>query len=302
MGGLLREGKQVRFRFIEAQKAEHSVTALCRNVQVRRSGYYAWSKRPPSRHATVDQAANVHIRAIFRHHRRRYGSPRILRELRRQGFRFGRRRVARLMSEGGLRAKGARRFRATTDSRHGQAAPDNLLCRRFTWPQANQAWLTDITYLPTTEGFAYLSCMLDLHSRRIIAWEVSESLDASSSCRVLQSAIDQRQPPPGLIHHSDRGIQYVCMAYQRILGRHAVVCSMSRKGNCWDNSPMESFFATLKREVDASVWVTRSAAAHAVAEFIRYYNEDRAHSALGYLSPAQYERTQQPGESTRPRE
>ncbi len=289
MGGLLREGKQVRFRFVEEQKAFHSVVALCRNLQVKRSGFYAWRKRPLSRRARTNGAAAVHIRAIYRRHRCRYGSPRIRGELRDEGFALGRHRVARLMREEGLRAKGSRSFRRTTNSGHGLPVAKNVLARRFKWEQPNQAWLTDITYLPTAEGFVYLSCMLDLYSRRIIAWEVSDSLDASASCRVLQRAVALRKPPSGLIHHSDRGVQYASEDYQRSLRRHGITCSMSRKGNCWDNSPMESFFATLKREIEDLRWPTGSAAAHAVAAYITYYNDVRAHSLLGYLSPVQYE-------------
>jgi putative transposase len=281
----------VRFRFIEAEKAFYPVAALCRNLQVRRSGFYAWVRRAPSRRAVANGAALVHIRAIFRRHKRNYGSRRVGGELETEGIEMGRHRVARLMREDGLRANPSKKFRVTTDSRHRFPVAENILGRRFDWAQPNQAWLTDITYLWTDEGWAYLSCLLDLHGRRVIGWGVSESLDASTSCRVLEQAIAARRPSPGLIHHSDRGVQYACDDYQRILRRHGITCSMSRKGNCWDNSPMESFFATLKREIGETRWPTRSAAVQAIARYIAYYNSERIHSKLDYLTPVQYEMT-----------
>ena len=279
----------MRFRFIEAERAFHSITALCRNLRVRRSGFYAWLERPLSQRAKTDAAAAVHIRAIYRRHKRNYGSPRVRAELRREGFHLGRHRVARLMRQEGLRAKMRRRFQRTTQSGHGLPVAENILNQRFSWPKPNQAWLTDITYLWTDEGWVYLSAMLDLCGRRIIAWEVSDNLAAASSCRVLERAIATRKPPAGLIHHSDRGVQYASHAYQCILRRHGIVCSMSEKGNCWDNAAMESFWATLKRELNEDRWATRSAAVHAVAAYITYYNERRLHSALNYLTPVSCE-------------
>jgi putative transposase len=289
MGGLLREGKQVRFRFIEAQKAFHSVAALCRNLQVRSSGFYAWRRRPLSRRARANGAALVHIRAIYRRHKKNYGSPRVRRELAAEGIHLGRHRVARLMREEGLRARAARRFRTTTNSRHSFPVAKNLLARQFEWDRPNQAWATDITYLWTDEGWLYLSAMLDLFGRRVVAWGVSETLEASASCAVLKRAIATRKPPAGLIHHSDRGVQYASDDYQRILRRHGITCSMSRKGNCWDNAPTESFFATLKREIGEIRWPSRAAATDAIAAYVDYYNHVRRHSLLDYVSPVQYE-------------
>jgi transposase InsO family protein len=164
-----------------------------------------------------------------------------------------------------------------------------VLARRFDWRRPNRAWLADITYLWTEEGWAYLSCLLDLYSRRVIGWSVSESLDARTNRRLLEQTIATRRPRPGLIHHSDRGRQYASDDYQRVLQRHGITCSMSRIGNCWDNSPMESFFATLKREIGDTRWPTRSAAVHAIARYIAYYNGERLHSTLDYLTPVQYE-------------
>jgi putative transposase len=279
----------VRFRFIEAEKAFYPIAALCRNLQVQRSGFYAWRKRAPSPRAVANGAALVHIRTIFRQHRQYYGSRRVEGALREEGIRLGRHRVARLMRSDGLRARTRKRFRVTTDSGHRLPVAENVLARRFDWKRPNRAWLADITYLWTAEGWAYLSCLLDLYSRRVIGWCVSEALDGRASRRLLEQAIVIRRPRPGLIHHSDRGRQYAGEDYQRVLQRHGITCSMSRKRNCWDNAPMESFFATLKLEIGDNRWPTRSAAAHAIAKYITYYNTQRIHSTLDYLTPVQYE-------------
>jgi len=274
---------------MQAEKAFYTVPELCRNLDVTPQGYYAWKKRPTSKRTRTNGAALVHIRAIHRRHRQNYGSPRMRRELREEGFNLGKHRVARLMREDGLRARTARKFRVTTNSRHDHAVAKNILDRRFNQTRRNQAWVTDITYVWTDEGWLYLSCLLDLYGRPVVAWGASESLEAATSCEVLQYAITMRKPPPGLIHHSDRGVQYACDDYQRILRQHGVLCSMSRKGNCWDNAPMESFFGTLKREIGATKWVTRSAALQDIAAYIEYYNNHRRHSAIDYLTPKQYE-------------
>jgi putative transposase len=279
----------VRFRFIQTEKAWYPVAALCRNLQVSRAGFYAWNGRPLSRRTVVNHAALVHIRAIYRQHKKRYGSPRVCKALRAGGIKIGRHRVARLMSDDGLRAKATRRFRVTTNSRHAFPVAKNLLARNFEIDRPNRVWLSDITYLWTDEGWLYLTSLLDLCGRRIVGWGASESLDADSTCCVLRRALTVRRPAPGLIHHSDRGVQYAGHAYQRILREHGITCSMSRKGNCWDNAPMESFFATLKREIGQSRWPTRSAAVNAIDAYIAYYNHERLHSALDYRSPAQYE-------------
>jgi len=279
----------VRFRFIQTEKASYPVAALCRNLQVSRAGFYAWKGRPLSRRTVLNGAALVHIRAIYRQHNKRYGSPRVCKALRAGGIKIGRHRVARLMSSDGLRAKATRRFRVTTNSRHAFPVAKNLLARNFDIDRPNRVWLSDITYLWTEEGWLYLTSLLDLCGRRVVGWGTSEALDADSTCRVLRRALTARRPAPGLIHHSDRGVQYAGHAYQRILREHGITCSMSRKGNCWDNAPMESFFATLKREIGQTRWPTRSAAVNAIDSYIAYYNHERLHSALDYRSPAQYE-------------
>lgn len=195
------------------------------------------------------------------------------------------------MQADGLRAVGKRRFRATTNSNHSLPIAPNVVNRRFETTRPNQIWLTDITYVWTQQGWMYLSCMLDLHSRAIISHELDETLDASVSCRVLRRAITLRNPSNGLVHHSDRGIQYASVAYRSILESHSIVASMSRKGDCWDNAPMESFFATLKREIraDSYVWTTKDEARAAIDEYINYYNQRRLHSQLDYVSPVRYE-------------
>jgi putative transposase len=279
----------MRFRFIEAEKANYPVTVLCRVLHVRRSGFYAWRLRAPSERARVNVAARVHIRAIYRQHRRRYGSPRVYRELKAHGVALGRHRVARLMREEGLRAKGKRRFCVTTDSAHRHRVSPNRVARNFRAPAPNRVWLSDITYLATGEGWLYLTCFLDVYSRRVVGWAVDDTLHAESVCRALTEAAARRRPGTGLLVHSDRGVQYAGEHFQRLLRQRGFVSSMSRKGNCWDNSPMESFFATLKREIADAPWPTKNAAEADLAAYFAYYNHERRHSALDYLTPAEYE-------------
>jgi transposase InsO family protein len=238
----------------------------------------------------TDRTLLVHIRATYRQHLRRYGAPRIWRELRRDGLAIGRHRVARLMRLDGLRARTKRRFRVTTDSRHRLAIAPNLIRRRFTATRPNQLWLGDITYVWTKEGWMFLACLLDVYSRRIVGWAVDETLEAAVACRALRNALAARRPSAGLTHHSDRGVQYASAHYLHLLAQHGAVSSMSRKGDCWDNAPMESFFATLKRElVDGDGYESKLAAERSIGEYIAYYNRRRLHSALDYVSPMDYE-------------
>jgi transposase InsO family protein len=260
------------------------------------SGYYAWRGRPQSRRAQQDQHLVVRIRAVFEQHRHRYGSPRVHRELQEQGVDCSRKRVARLMRATGLRARDKKQFKRTTDSSHLYPVAANRLARSFTPAQIgglNRVWAGDITYLATREGWLYLAVLLDLHSRRVVGWSLSSTLEQSLVHQSLERALVLRQPPDGLVHHSDRGSQYAATDYQAHLTRKGMVCSMSRKGDCWDNAPVESFFATLKAELVSEFngcFGSREQARQEVGHYIEsYYNRQRRHSTLGYLSPAEFE-------------
>jgi putative transposase len=281
----------VRFAFIATEKACFPVALLCRVLQVSRSGFYAWQIRLPAARTQQDQRLAISVAAIYTNSRGRYGSPRIHAELCESGQSAGRKRVARLMRMQGLRARQRYRYRRTTDSRHGLAIKDNVLARRFAMAQPNAGWVTDITYLWTLEGWLYLAVILDLFSRRVVGWSMSERLERGVALEALKMALGERQPPRGLIHHSDRGSQYASHDYQRLLAQHGIIASMSRRANCWDNAVAESFFATLKMElVYQTQWSTRDQARTAVFEYIEsFYNRRRRHSAIGYLSPSQFE-------------
>jgi transposase InsO family protein len=282
----------VRFAFVDAEKANHDVSTLCRVLQVRRSGYYAWRSRGESARELEDQKLVVEIRAVFAEMKRRYGSPRVRRELRNRGTRVCRHRVARLMREQGLQARPPRKFVCTTDSRHDLPTPPNILDRTFTAEEPDSVWAGDVTFLPTREGWLYLAVLLDLYSRRVVGWAMSERNDESLTLAALRMAIDLRQPEPGLVHHTDRGTTYASGAYQDALAKHGMVCSMSRKGNCWDNAVVESFFSTLDIEcAREEPFASRAAARHEVTNYILgFYNPTRLHSSLGYVSPMEFER------------
>jgi putative transposase len=260
---------------------------MCRIFNVSRSGYYAWLRRPRSHRKTEDDALSQLIKEIHEESNREYGSPKIHQELRRRGKRCGRKRVARLMRKDGLKAKTIRKFKATTNSDHSLPVAANLLNRDFSPAEPNKAWVADITYIWTNEGWLYLAIVIDLFSRAVVGWSMSERMTRTLVMDAFTLAVKRRNPQPGLIHHSDRGSQYASGDFQSLLTKYGAVCSMSRKGNCWDNAPAESFFSLLKRAlVFHNKYQTRAQARQSVFDYIeRFYNRKRIHSSLGYRTP-----------------
>jgi putative transposase len=281
----------MRYAAIATIPSPVSVSRRCGLLGVSRSGYYAWRTRRPSRRATLDGGLLTAIRRIHAAVDRSYGSPRIHRELRAEGVACGRHRIARLMRAAGVMGKQRRRFRRTTESRHAFAIAPNRLGRDFTATAPNQVWMGDVTYIPTGTGWSYLAVLLDAFSRRVVGWAVGTQLTAALPLEALERAVQARQPPAGLLHHSDRGIQYACDAYQRALRTHSLEGSMSRRGDCWDNAVVESFFASLKVErLHERHFATVEHVRHEVEDYIeRFYNRERRHSTLGYVSPVIYE-------------
>ena len=288
----------MKFSFIEAKKACYPVAVLCEQLGVSRSGYYAWARRAESSRSQSDRELGLEVAAVHQESRGRYGSPRVHAELRARGRHVARKRVARLMRQQGLAARRRRRLVRTTDSAHRQPVADNLLARHFSPGQPNCTWATDITYVATRQGWLYLAVVLDLFSRQVVGWAMGQSIDTQLVLGALDMALKSRKPPRGLLHHSDRGSQYASADYQRALEQRAIRCSMSRKGNCWDNAVVESFFSSLKRElVHEADFTTREQATAALFEYIEvFYNRKRRHSSLGYLSPVEYERSVLPTE------
>jgi putative transposase len=286
----------VRFEFINAQKALFPVEFMCEQLEVSRSGFYAWRERPESAHQQEDTQLAEEVAQAHYDSRGTYGSPRVHAELQAQGRKVSRKRVARLMGEQKLAARRRRRSVRTTDSNHRHPVAPNVLERDFSPSQPNSTWATDITYVWTSEGWLYLAVVLDLFSRRVVGWSMSEHIDTPLVLGALEMALQGRQPPKGLIHHSDRGSQYASTEYQRALASRGLQCSMSRKGNCWDNAVAESFFSSLKMElVYLTQFATRHQAHLAIFEYIEvFYNRRRRHSSLGYLSPLEYERAALP--------
>ena len=281
----------MKFALIDAEKACFPVSFMCCQLGVSRSGYYAWRGRPVATRVNEDVELSRRVLELHLESERRYGSPRVHKALAAEGRHVGRKRVVRLMRERGLIARKKPRFVVTTDSRHDLPVARNLLARRFNPEKINTAWATDITYLATAEGWLYLDVIIDLCSRRVIGWSTSDSLERALCIDALQTALLERRPPPGLVHHSDRGTQYASAEYRDLLQQNGIVCSMSRRANCWDNAVAESFFSTLKTElVGGRVYPTREQARLAVFEYIeRFYNRKRLHSSIGYRSPAEYE-------------
>jgi putative transposase len=290
-----------RCAFIQAHQGEHPIRRLCQVLGVSRAGYYAWHDRQqqgPGPRAAADDALAQSIRQVHRASQARYGSPRIHAELQAAGVRCSRKRVARLMREQQLAGKRRRHFRVvTTDARHADPVLPNHLARQFRVAAIggpDRVWAADYTFIPTRQGFLYLAVVLDLYSRRVVGWAMRHTQDHRLVLDALAMAVGQRQPRPGLVHHSDRGRQYASTVYQAELTRLGVRASMSRVGDCWDNAVVESFFATLKTELVAGAdWRTREEARQALFGYLEvWYNRQRRHSTLGYLSPVQFE--QQP--------
>jgi transposase InsO family protein len=285
----------VRFAFIEEHRAAYPVEMMCQLLEVSRSGYYAWSARQDCQPCRRDQRRAELIEKILVVHaqsRETYGSPRVYQELKALGEEVCQNTVAKLMKEQGVRSIVRRRFRVrTTDSAHAHPTAPNLLERCFERELPNQAWCADITYIPTGEGWLYLSAVIDLCSRKIVGWSMADHLRAELCQDALGMALTQRRPEAGLLHHSDRGVQYACGDYRRMLEEKGLECSMSRRGDCWDNAVMESFFKTLKTElVYHRKFATRAEATGAIFEYIEvFYNRKRRHSSLGYVSPEEYE-------------
>ena len=281
----------MKFELVDAEKANFPIAFMCSQLGVSRSGYYAWRERPPSARAVADVALGARVLDLHLGSQRRYGSPRVQKALAAEGLRVSRKRVVRLMRTHGLVARKKRRFAVTTNSAHELPLAPNLLARRFEQPALNQAWASDITYLATAEGWLYLVAIIDLCSRLVVGWATSDSLERTFCLDALRAALQARQPAPGLIHHSDRGTQYASAEYREVLAQHGIVCSMSRRANCWDNAVAESFFSTLKTElVGDRVYSTRAEAKQAVFEYIEcFYNRKRLHSSIGYCSPADFE-------------
>ena len=265
---------------------------MCDALSVSPSGYYAWRSRPESPRKSANRALLGDIQRVHARHRERYGAPRIHAELRAEGQTVSRMRIERMMRHHGIRARVPRRYRVcTTDSKHSLPVAPNLLDQNFVADRPSRVWLADITHIPTAEGWLYLAVILDLFTRKVVGWAMRDHMRAELTIAALTMAIQRRRPRAGLIHHSDRGSQYAAGAYRDILRAAAITQSMSRKANCWDNAPMESFFGTLKTElVHQRAYLDRDAARRDLFAYIEgYYNRQRIHSAIGYITPDQAE-------------
>lgn len=279
------------FALIDAKRADVPVATACTVLGVSESGFYAWKNRRASPRQQRDMILLAHIRAEFSTSNETYGSPRMHAELKESGLAIGRHRVARLMRENGLQARQKTRFKKTTDSDHGGPVAPNILDQDFSTDGSDQKWGVDISYVWTAEGWLYLAIVLDLFSRRIVGWSVSDRMKRGLAMDALQHAIDLRKPLPGLIHHSDRGSQYCSADYRRLVRSHGFIASMSGRGNCYDNAMVETVFKTIKSElIWRTAFATRDQASKAIGQYIEgFYNPRRRHSSLGYVSPAAFE-------------
>jgi len=281
----------MRCSFIESYRLRWPVSVMCRVLKVSRSAYYAWRGRGLSERSRRNLRLLVDIRQAFEGSRRTYGSPRIHAELQATGVECSRKHVAKLMRAHGIQARYRRRFKVTTQSNDAHRVAENLLDRDFGTGPANRRWVCDMTYIWTAEGWLYLAAVVDVGNRMAIGWAMSNRMSQQVTLDALDMAFERQKPPRGLLHHSDRGSQYTASDYRRALESRGIACSMSRKGNCWDNAPMESFFSTLKTElISRRTFATRNEAKSAIFEYIEvFYNRQRRHSVLGYLSPVEYQ-------------
>jgi len=281
----------MKYTFIQQHAQEHRVARMCRVLTVSRSGYYAWLNRLPSKRAIANQSLLVDIQRVHEQSRQNYGADKAWEALNRSGISCGRHRVARLRRENDIVAKRRRRFVLTTRSKNSKWLAPNLLKRQFTVQQANRFWVGDVTFIPTREGWLYLAVLLDLFSRRVVGWSMSNRNNTALVQAALMMAISARRPKPGLVHHSDQGQTYAATAYRGCLEKHSITPSMSRKGNCWDNAVAESFFATLEFElINQQVYASRNEAKAAVFEFIEvFYNRQRIHETMNYKTPYEIE-------------
>ena len=283
----------MRFQFVHKYRKKWPVVVMCKVLDVSRGGYNAWRDRPESQQSQRRKSLEMQIRKIHNtKDKDSFGSPRIYQELKKMGIPCSENTVAKIMKEAGIQAKTTKEFKMTTDSNHSHPVAENVLNREFDRATApNQIWVSDITYVWTEQGWLYLACVMDLFSRKVVGWSMAPRMTKKLVIDAMDMALLQRCPGEGLLHHSDRGSQYCSEAYRKLLARNGITCSMSRRGNCWDNAAMESFFGTLKKErVHHERYRTRAEARSSIFEYIEtFYNRERIHSTLGYLSPDDFE-------------
>jgi len=284
----------MRYQFIQTQEGIYRLIRLCAALSVSRSGYYAWRIRPESRRAQGDRALLAAIQRVHTQTRARYGAVKTWRALARVGVVCGRERVARLRRQHGIVAQRTRRFRVMTEHHHWAPPAPNRLMRGLYPPQLNRVWAGDLTAIPTRAGWLHLAVVLDLCSRRVVGWAMSATADRTTVIQALRMALGRRQPRPGLVHHTDQGVQYTSPLYRALLAHHGLIPSMSRKGNCYDNAAVESFFSTLKNElIHDRQYQTRDVARAEIFEYLEvFYNRQRLHQSLGYVSPEEFEARQ----------